>query len=216
MHVSLRLACFAPLVLQAVPAHAMPFAMNGQIYNVEHITGTGSDKALLELDFGTNAVPDAHLFGFQWDPVTAPSGRDMLLAMQTDAFGLSFTETTFGAPPVHFLNTLWYNTNQPPDSYPTSFWNWFTSGNGQSWTSSDFGFDATLIVNDGLSQGSNDGFYAWAVQHDDPNFGGDFNDPNYVFLPPSHFPAAITAVPEPTSLLLLAMGGAALFTRHKR
>jgi hypothetical protein len=176
----------------AAPAFAEPFTMNGATYDVIHITGTGPDQALLEVDFGTAALPQPFLFAFQWDPatITSPSGRTMLSALQSDASGLTFTDTYYASFDSYLLNSLWCGTHQPPDNYPDSFWLWFSSNNGAAWTQPDVGYDKTAITNGG--------FFAWAWQNSDPNF------PTYPFppLPPSHFPAAISPVPEPAALLL--------------
>ena len=172
---------------------AADFTMNGSSYSVEHITGSGPSKTLLELDFGTNAAPQPHLFAYQWDPATTPSvnGRTLLQALQADSFGVAFTDTFFASFNSYFLNTLWYQTNMPPDAYPDSFWYLFTSSDGTTWSESQIGYDQTTIPNNS--------FFAWGLQHDDPNLPAGYPFPP---LPASHYPAAITAVPEPASLLL--------------
>ena len=196
------------LATQSLPADAAVFTMNGQTYNVDHITGTGPDKALVELDFGTNITPDAHLFAFQWDPATSQNGRTMLSALQSGGTGISFADTYYPAFGSYLLNTLWLNAQQPPDAYPTSFWNYFSSTDGASWLTTDFGYDQTPVANGQ--------FYAWGLQHDDPNINHDYSDPNAPFLPPSHIPAVITAVPEPASLTLLAGSSIVILFRRRR
>jgi len=186
-------------------ASAAPFVMNGTTYQVEDIAGTGSDKALLEVDFGTNAAAQEYLFGFQWDPSTSPSGRDMLVALQNDASGLSFTDTFYPSFGEYLLNTLWYQSNQPPDDYPNDFWLYFTSPDGQTWTEADVGYDQQPVT-DGE-------FFGWALQTSDPN-EDIFNPP---FLPPSHFPGSVNeAAPEPAMIGVMTLSAAALLMRRRR
>src|SRR6185503_399049 len=132
------------MLLGTATLRADDFVVGGQTYNVEHVAGTGSAHALLELDFGTNASPDPHLLGFQWDPVTnsTANGRTMLLGLQAGATTVTFTETYFASFDSYLLNTLGYNGTTPPDDYPNSFWFWFTSpGNaGTAWSDSNFGY----------------------------------------------------------------------------
>jgi hypothetical protein len=198
-------ALLIPVVFAAapLPLHADIFAMSGTNYDVAHITGSGTNKALLEVDFGTNAAPQAYLFGYEWNG-PAITGRTLLQAIQADQIGLSFTDTYFASFDSYLLNTLWYQANQPPDDYPNSFWFAFTSPDGIAWTDTSTGYDQTPVAN-----GS---YFGWALQHDDPNFGRDLNLPA---LPPSHFPAAIV-VPEPVSLAFLGVGIAALALRRSR
>ncbi len=93
----LAAAALCAASILTAPAHAEPFAMNGNTYDVTHITGTGPNHALLEVDFGTPALPQPYLFAYQWDPatVTSPTGRSMLAALQSDSTGITFTDTYF-------------------------------------------------------------------------------------------------------------------------
>ncbi len=112
-----RIFPFVPVfLLSLTPAlHAVNFTLDGQSYNVEDITGTGANKALFEIDFGTNSVPDTHLFAYQWDaPLTPQTFGDMMAALQND----STTGITYNAFPG-FLDTLFYKTQQPPIVIPT-------------------------------------------------------------------------------------------------
>jgi hypothetical protein len=198
-------ALIVPMVLAAapLPLRADLFTMDGTTYQVAHVTGTGTNKALLEVDFGTNVAPQAYLFGYQWNGPTI-TGRDLLQAIQAGQTGLSFTETYFASFDSYLLNTLWYQSNQPADDYPNAFWFAFTSPDGVAWTDSSTGYDQTPV--------SNDGFFGWALQHDDPNDGRDFSLPP---LPPSHFPAAIV-VPEPVSGAFALAGVVSILLRRTR
>jgi len=197
------------MMLGTAVVHAEDFVVGGKTYNVEHVAGSGTSHALLELDFGTNASPDPHLLGFQWDSITTPTanGRTMLVGLQAAATTVTFTDTYFAAFDSYFLNTIGYNGTTPPDDYPNSFWYWFTSPGttGATWSDSNFGYSGTLLENGGI--------YAWALQRDDPNMGRDFSLPP---LPPSHFPAAAVPVPEPMGLGVVALGIAGLVVRRKR
>ncbi|HUO07731.1 MAG TPA: PEP-CTERM sorting domain-containing protein [Phycisphaerae bacterium] len=187
-------------------AMAQSFVMNGTTYQVEDVAGSGPDKSLLELDFGSNALPQPHLFGYEWDPAVtpAPSERDVLVSLQNDNMGLTFTETYFASFSSYLLNTLWYKQNQPADDYPNSFWLLFDSADGKTWTDGQVGYDQASVVNGG--------FAGWAWQASDPNYGRDFNLPP---LDPSHFPAAIGA-PEPASLGLVIAAAGMLSARRRR
>ena len=200
----LSVAALCAASFLTAPALAEPFTMNGATYDVAHVTGTGPDQALLEIDFGTPALPQPFLFAYQWDPaaITSPTGRTMLSALQSDASTITFTDTYFASFDSYLLNTLWYGAHQPPDNYPDSFWLWFTSNNGAAWSQPDVGYDKTPIASGG--------FFAWAWQNTDPNF------PTYPFppLPPSHLPAAITPIHEPAALLLLLPAALVLLRRR--
>jgi hypothetical protein len=196
----------AGLLFSTVPAFAQPFVMNNTTYQVQDIAGSGSNESLLEIDFGTNAAPQPLLFGFEWDGSTAaaPTGRDVLVALQANNNGLTFTDTFFRDFDEHLLNTIAYNALQPPDDYPNDFWLYFNSNDGQTWSETDLGYDALPVTNGG--------FFGWALQNDDPN---EFvvNPP---FFPPSHSPAALVAAPEPATLGLAAVGLLSLCLRRRR
>ncbi len=205
------LLSMAVLGFSTAMASAQPFVMQGTTYQVDDIAGTGSNRAVLELDFGTNAAPQAHLFGYEWNsatptPPTTPNGRDVLSALQADNQGLTFTDTFFASFGEYLLNTLWYKTNQPANDYPNSFWLYFSSENGQAFSETNTGYDQTPVL-DGT-------FYGWALQTSDPN-EFTFNPP---FAPPSHFPAAIngTAAPEPGTLALAGLAMVSLCARRRR
>lgn len=195
--------------LAVASASAMPFAMNATTYQVQDVAGTGLDKAILEFDFGTNAAPQAYLFGYQWNPSASPTGRDVLSDLQANASGLSFTDTFFPSFGEYLLNTLWYQNNHPADDYPNAFWLYFLGNDAQTWSDAGTGYDQTPVTNNG--------FFAWALQHDDPNFGRSFSLPP---LDPSHFPSAIVngaaTVPEPATLVAASLAMISFSLRRRR
>jgi hypothetical protein len=190
------------LSLTAAPALAEPFTMNGTTYQVQDIAGTGTNQALLEVDFGTSA--QSFLFGYEWNASASPNGRDILVALQANNDGLTFTDTYYASFDEHLLNTLSYNTLQPPDDYPNDFWLYFTSTDGQTFAEADYGYDAVPVTNGG--------FFAWALQTSDPN--EDIYSPPY--LPPSLTPAAIVGTPAPEPATLTLAGVTLLTLAHRR
>lgn len=194
------------LALPAPPVLATLVTVNGQPYNVEAVAGSGPDTALLELDFGTKTAPQPHLMAFAWDPAVlpSPSGRTMLSALEAGHFGLSFTDTYYASFNEYLLNTIWLGASQPADNYPSSFWLYFKSPDGTSWAETSAGYDQTPVANGD--------YFAWAWQNIDPNFP-TYPDPP---LAPDHLPAAISAAPEPGTLVGLLACGAVLLMRRRR
>lgn len=148
---------------------------------VEYWAGSGSSETVVVIDFGT----DSYAFGYRWASGTK-YGKDLMDAVDI-AGTLAYTQTS------GFLNTISYDTysNIGENGWPTDWWVYFTSTNGQSWTDSPVGF-----ADRELSNGAWDG---WAHQTTDA-------------WPPTHLPT--TPVPDPTAIALLGLG-AILLRRHK-
>ena len=169
------------LAITSSAAIATPYNFNGKWVEVEYWASSGNNEAIVVIDFGV----ESYAFGYKWDS-GLKYGKDLMDAV--DAAGcLDYSETG------GFLNTISYDTysNIGEDGWPTDWWSYFTSNDGESWVLSDVGF-ATRE----LSNGAWDG---WAHQTTSA-------------WPPAHLPT--TPVPEPTSAVLLAIGGLVLRRRR--
>jgi hypothetical protein len=93
------------LAFGATMCDAAVFTMNGTSFDVQAVAGTGSNKALLEMDFGTDASPQPFLFGFQWDGAAGSDGRQILVGLEDGATGVAFTDTFFAGLNSYFLHT---------------------------------------------------------------------------------------------------------------
>ena len=149
---------------------------------IEYWAGSGSNQAVAVIDFGT----DSYAFGYRWDSGTK-YGKDLMDAV--DAAGLLDYTQTGG-----FLNTISYGTysNIGQNGWPTDWWSYFISADGENWTDSSVGFAERA-----LSNGSWD---AWGHQTTDA-------------WPPAETPT--TPIPEPATILLLSMSGL-LIAKSKR
>jgi hypothetical protein len=141
---------------------------------VEYWAGSGSNKAVVVIDFGV----DSYAFGYRWEGGTT-YGKDLMDTVNA-AGSLDYTATG------GFLNAISYSTysNVGQGGWPTDWWSYFISTNGQSWIDSDEGF-ATRVLSDGVWDG-------WAHQTTSD-------------WPPAHQP--MTPIPEPVTLSLLGLGG---------
>ena len=149
---------------------------------VEYWAGSGSNEAVVVIDFGA----DSYAFGYRWDSGTK-NGRDLMDAV--DSVGLlDYTQT------AGFLNTISYGSysNIGQNGWPTDWWAYFTSTNGESWVAAPVGFTDRVL--------SNGCWDAWGHQTTDT-------------WPPAEIPT--TPVPEPATIALLSIGGL-LITKFKR
>ena len=155
------------LTITSSAAIAIPVNFGGTWVEVEYWAGTGSNGAIVVIDFGV----DSYAFGYRWDNGTK-YGKDLMDAV--DATGsLDYTETG------SFLNTISYDSyyNAGQNGWPTDWWAYFSSTDGKSWVTSEVGF-ATRE----LSNGSWDG---WAHQTTDAW------PPDHLPTPPIPEPATI-------------------------
>ena len=106
--------------------------------SVEYWAGSGSNKAVVVIDFGV----DSYAFGYKWDSGTK-YGKDLMDAVD-DAGAFDYTETG------GFLNTISYGSysNVGENGWPGDWWSYFTSTNGQSWALSDVGFATRELTKD--------------------------------------------------------------------
>lgn len=148
---------------------------------IEYWAGSGSSTAIVVVDFGI----DSYAFGYRWGDGTQ-YGKDLMDAVAGGG-GLDYTESG------GFLNTISYGSylNVGENGWPTDWWSYFTSSDGESWVDSGVGFASRE-----LSNGAWDG---WAHQVTDD-------------WPPAHLPT--TPIPEPTTMVLLGIGGFILSRRR--
>ncbi len=174
------------------------------------VVGTGNDISYLVIEAAEFGAPLEYEFHYTFDAMAAIDSYTMITAIDAADASLSFDFTNYGTSdaPNYFLNSITYNSVTPSD--PDLFWAQWVSG-GKSgyptgvdiasgtWTSGS-GVSAPYRT---LTPGSWDGFI----------FNGE-TDPNppydVISAPPS-----ITPVPEPATLVLLAIGGIAVLWRRR-
>jgi len=170
------------LVITSSASLATPVNFHGTWVEVEYWAGTGSNEAIVVIDFGV----DSYGFGYKWDTGTR-YGKDLMDAV--DAAGsLDYTETG------GFLNTISYDSysNVGQNGWPTDWWAYFTSSDGENWETSGVGFATREL--------SNSSWDGWAHQTTDA-------------WPPAHLP--MTPIPEPVTIALLGLGGLLLAGRRR-
>jgi len=164
------------LAITSSAAIATPVNFGGTWVEVEYWGGSGSNEAIIVIDFGV----DSYAFGYKWDTGPNPKyGKDMMDAAVA-AGSMSYTQSG------GFLNTISYDgySNIGENGWPTDWWAYFISTDGQSWADPGEGFATRELTNGAWD--------AWAHQ---PT--GDW--------PPAHVPT--TPIPEPVTIALLALGG---------
>ncbi len=106
------------------------FTVNGQTYTTEFNTGSGADHALMVLQYGGVAGPQAtYAFGYSWDPTAGPQdGHDMLLAITANSGGMIVPHIEFFTLPDDpdvlqpFVDTIDYLSNVPTQyNFPFPF-----------------------------------------------------------------------------------------------
>jgi hypothetical protein len=179
------------VVLSGV-AQAFSFA------DVTNWTGTGSNQAILVMDFNDGINPQSYAWGYRWDGTA--TGADMIAAIDAADSRLVTDRPDFGWGV--FLNSAQYDANgdgafeHVGAEYPSGWWSYWTAEGGNSWTEVSFGMSARTLVN-----GSWDG-WSYVVGSNTETAPSD--------------PVAAGAVPEPFSLGVLSLGVLALIARRKR
>ena len=155
--------------------------------DVEYWTGTGSNSAMLVVDYGQ----DSFLFGYSWDGEA--TGWDMISQI-ADGGPLDITSGSWGGAYTiegisYSYNDVLYEAKPDWDNY---YWGYWNSVDGLQWDPSNEGVSARQ-----LQDGDWDG---WSIEE----------------AVVSYIPLNPPQVPEPTTMLLLAAGSMVLLRQGKR
>ena len=191
------------LVIAALCACTSSFGFGFQ--DILNWTGTGSNEAGVVIDFHDGTQYQSFAWGYRWDgTATGESMMDaigaadpqLLMQIQSYSFGDALETLTFnGSAAGYGIHTQsGFNTGTP------GFWDYYL-GNGTSipsWTESGVGFGGETLSNQDWNG------WSWAA--------------NFNSTPPSDTVyAAPQSVPEPSSVLLPALGiGVGLLLLKKR
>jgi hypothetical protein len=165
--------------------------------NVRYWVGSGSNQALVVVDFDTGAN---YAFGYRWDG----NARAWDAMMALDAGGaLDANFMNYGA--AHFVTDFHYPGAADGDGlsgYTGSLsgylgWGMFVSTDGNTWTVPGSEGVDDVVLTDG-------GWMGWSWTAFDDNW-------NAVRLPTTPL-----ATPEPATLAVLALGGLAMTWRRRR
>lgn len=155
--------------------------------DIQFWVGSGANQAGFVVDFRASGAPKCFAWGFRWDG--AATGEDMIRAI--DAADPSLNAEVLGSAFGSYLNQLSYQGNTGP-AWPTGYWSYWTGAVG-NWTYASVGMSSRALAN-----GTWDGWsYTRSGQSD---------------LAPT---TPVAAVPEPSSIMALALGGL-LLRRVKR
>src|SRR4030042_3402428 len=109
------------LGMRSPAAIATPVDFGGTLVEVDYWAGTGSNEAIVVIDFGV----DSYAFGYRWESGTK-YGKDLMDAV-ANAGLLDYTETG------GFLNTISYDSysNIGQDGWPDVCGSYFISSDGE-------------------------------------------------------------------------------------
>jgi hypothetical protein len=176
-------------------------ALEDGVLELEGLFGIGSNTSYFVIDFGGSPLSatgprDSYAFGYQWDAPDT-SAADGLLEIVSQST-LELDTTDFGGDLGLAINTFSYegDTDTPDFNVDNRFWNTFigTLSNGDvAWQVSDFGISSITLTDEAFL-----GFRAQA-------FGA------------AERPAVpVTAIPEPSGLVLLGVASLAGCARRRR
>ena len=232
-----KLIVILSLVATLLPA-ARAGAQSFDFSNIQYWVGSGTNEAAFDVTWNDGIMPDSLVWGYKWNtPVSGPDPTvyDMFSAIETADTRLLITpHPSFSSPSDFGVYSVYFDlTGQggtptigtPADLGGTENGHapfagdhyaegWFTGFwgeligignpyNGGSWTG-----DFPTVSGVSFDNISNNGWYALSFSTDETNFT----------IPTPGTPTAVTAVPEPSQICLLALGGAGLLAwrRHKR
>lgn len=212
--------------------------------DIQNWTGTGANQAMLIIDWKNGAAPQSIAWGYRWDG--AATGADMLLAIAgsgTLANADNGTSTTlhgsdprlylalqrktynFGTGPITstFIYGMGYDVNNNQSAFRpgaggatdsadlyvegwgSTYWSYnlanLGSGGsvgGVTWASANVGFEDRILANNDA-----DAWIPWDYA-------------NWMLTASPNTPVAAAAVPEPTCLIALLIGGAGLARRRRQ
>jgi hypothetical protein len=201
-------------LLLAAPLTAWSSLITVNSFNdIQYWTGSGTNRAALVLEFGNSATPSSIAWGYRWNGTTN-TAASMLFAIASSITGsgmpspqagadsrLSVNGTYFASFDGYFINSMSYNQVGLPSPWSQSLRliqdNWavdgtypslYSIGGNGTWTGAPLAAASVGISSLNLTHG---GWIGFAQT--------DGTDP-YTFAQPA------SAVPEPRSVVLLAMG----------
>ena len=209
-------AALIALIVFTAPALRGQAVVNS--YNdIQFWAGLGANRSAVVVEFNSGTNPFSVAWGYRW------SGQVSLQTMMFDLAGvisrgpapvpgsdprLSLSVTSFGNMGF-FIDTLTYDQSGIGDSWPSGTLsltgydgnNWnnlFTLNGSPNWSSGPFQLSNVGMAGTTLVDG---GWYGWVTANGPKTY---------------NFQQPVAAVPEPSSLALIAIGAAALLWRHRR
>lgn len=204
--IGLSLLAWAGLTIAlALPVQASPIVTD--FNDIEYWVGSGSNQAALVLDFfdGGNGV----VWGYRWDTPPSQTAENMILAIDAvdPSLSIGVTYYDFGGGPTAAIDSFTYGGRSATPDWVNSPGLYFFIGTAYNNMVSTFeGVSDHALVNGE--------WLALALR--------DYNLGDYSIIPspfPTFEPAQAPAVPEPSTLVLVAIGLASLlvmlWVRHR-
>lgn len=220
----------AILCCRNAPAQTFDFS------NIQYWVGSGTNEAAFDISWNDGVTPDSLVWGYKWNtPVSgpAPTVYDMFHAIEIADTRLLITpHPSFSSPDDFGVFSVYFDLTGlggtptigtpgdlggPEDGHApfagdhyaegwyTGFWGELIGiGNpydGGSWTG-----DYPAVSGVSFDDISNNGWYALSFTTDLTNFT----------IPNPGSPTAVTAIPEPSQICLLALGGGGLLAWRRR
>jgi len=184
-------AVAAAVLMAAGDLAAAPYNLNGCWVEVDYWAGSGTSETIVVIDWNTTNGPyvsEAHAWGYRWDGVGYVSEA---LAAIADAGGLNVTFSYGGG----FVNDAFYPDADGDNHTTAGFTGWWWTGEttdgGQTWTGNVLGLDQERLAA-GKIEGLNMDSGAWTS--------------DTLTIP----------LPEPATMLLVALGAGAGLARRCR